>query len=1095
MSCLTKRSGVIRKHPSLILRTGIIGLLSAAFLHAPAGAAPAQRFEFDIKPQPTDGALFQIAETAEVQILFSPRTTATTQSSGLRGSFSVHEALTETLAGTNLGFEFKTRDFVVVKAKSNTARTASSGEDSSHEMGEKRRKGVRLAQLQETPRNSRSTGEEESGEKDEALELTSQTVTGSHLAQGDPTALVHTITAEEIARRGVSTLEDLFRTLPWSFPSITTQTNMLTGDAVEDTDKNLGALGLGLSTVNLRSLGSANTLVLVNGRRVAGRGGDEDSLTNLLNVPLSAIERVDIQLDGASAIYGADAIGGVVNFITRKRYQGISATVRRELSSTDADRSTASLQGGYAWGSGNVIATVSRATSEPIENYRIWTSNDFRDQYGPEFDLRRRNLGQPGIVCAFDGYYRYPGCDYTDPSLFELQLPAGNSGAGATEADFSGVIIPFDYVLPQNGEESDHQSLSVRVEQNLSENLQVHADTLISNLDSRQDYWTQLSNYLVPASNAYNPFGRHVVVNYFPLKEIQTGTIPSAYTESKHDQRNFNAGLQWKFGNGHQLEYGYTNSSSERASWQMRYDYYRGEFDPTQEKFYGALASSDPDVALNLFGDGTAQGSAFAELFTPAAGPEYGFSEVRAHKSLLRGQLFRIWGGPINYAVGAETRREVIYTELERYLEGGKERENVGETFLGVARPTNDLTSYFAELSLPIVGEDNARAGVRSLVLSLQARRDEYGFEGANGGIEFVAGIGTRRVYVPGPGWTDVEGYVSSRVGTPRLVEASKAATSPRVGLYYALSETIITRVAWSRSFQPPVFGDLFSPSNPFTYTYETIDPYHPDQLFDYIVVSAVSAGFNSDIDSEFSDNYSVGFEWTPRSMPGLRWSMDWSRVDFTNKIEDASSLIHFNPEIAFALPSIAIRDSFGYLKEIRFTSVNLARKISEIVDTSFEYAFETRIGSFTPGLRYTRVLEEYFQVSDETERVERAGTIAGSNRYTLVGSLNWNWDSFSADLFVHHIPSYANDRAGFCPTDEGRCPYFGAILPTLKVDAQTTVDLTLTYLLDNGLRIRVGSRNLFKETASTLWQGLPYDPTRWDARGQVLFLDMNWEL
>ena len=95
-------------------------------------------------------------------------------------------------------------------------------------------------------------------EQEEALELGMRTVTGSRLVGGDPSAKVFSITAEEIQRRGVSNVEDLFRTLPWAFSSINTQTNLYTiGEP--DVDKSLGALGLGISSVNLRALGSANT--------------------------------------------------------------------------------------------------------------------------------------------------------------------------------------------------------------------------------------------------------------------------------------------------------------------------------------------------------------------------------------------------------------------------------------------------------------------------------------------------------------------------------------------------------------------------------------------------------------------------------------------------------------------------------------------------------------------------------------------------------------------------------------------------------------------------------------------------------------------
>jgi len=936
--------------------------------------------------------------------------------------------------------------------------------------------------------------------EEEALELEALRVTGSRMLSGDPSARVYSLSSEDIARRGVSSLEELFRTLPWAFPSITTQTNMVFGAGAADTDKNLGALGLGTSTVNLRALGSANTLVLVNGRRVAGLAGDEDSLTNILNVPLSAIERVDIQLDGASAVYGADAVGGVVNFITKKDYQGLSATYREEFSSTDSDRRNMSVQGGYAWGTGNITATISRDSSTPINNFKIWTTNDYRDQFGPEFDKRSTFAGQPGIVCEFNGSYRFPGCrrifDFTTFTVTTpmYQLPAGHSGVGATPADFNTEIAPTDYVAPQNGEDSTNTSFNVRLEQYLTDDLRVYADVLVSNLDSWQQFQTTMSSYIVPASNAYNPFGRDMVVNYWPIHEVESGVIPASYTESENKQRNYNAGLFWELGGNHQFEFNITQSESEKFAWQIRTDWRRSEFDPSQAAFYAALESSDPSVALNLFGDGTVQGSAFQELFTPALGPSRGRSEVTSYEPLLRGQLMEVWGGPINYAVGAEFREEVIYSYSEGYREGGLTTTFSRVDVVGVEKPTEELTAFFAEFAIPIVGRANARPGLRSLVLSLQARRDKYTFEGAAGGVEGVRGFGTRREYRPGTGWVTVPGLVFSDVGTPNLIETEKAATSPRVGLQYMPNDSFVMRAAWSKSFQPPVFSDQFSQDNARVISGYFVDPYHPDGILDYVRPPATLAFWNPEIKSEFSNNYSTGFEWTSQEIPGLRWSVDWSRIDFEDKIESSSGLLFNHPEVAFALPDIVQRDANGYITHVDYTYVNIAEKISEILETTVQYAFSTSIGDFTPQLSYTRVLDEFFAVTPESDPVNRVGTSSGSNEYRLDASLTWTYNRFAADLWVRYIPSYENNNTGLCFEVVGRCSRLYEDLPTLKVDALTMVDLTMTYLFDNGLRIRAGGRNIFEDESPTVWGSLPYDPTRWDARGRVLFLELHWE-
>ncbi|MCY3819262.1 MAG: TonB-dependent receptor plug domain-containing protein [Gammaproteobacteria bacterium] len=272
------------------------------------------------------------------------------------------------------------------------------------------------------------TGEEETVEDETAAaaiegmdDVEVMTVTGSRLSEGDATAFVYSLSADDFAASGVSSVEELMRTLPWTYASITQQTSALDSSALapSDVDKNprnvdnplTGLIlfetitGFGTSTANLRALGSANTLVLINGRRVAGRAGDEEGFANLLNVPLSAIERVDVQLDGGSAVYGADAIGGVINFITRKNYTGAAVTLRQDLSSTDAHRTNASIQGGYGWGSGQLTGTLERTSQDPITNTKTgWTTNDNRDLFGPEFDDRDTTRGQPGVLrrlCAY----------------------------------------------------------------------------------------------------------------------------------------------------------------------------------------------------------------------------------------------------------------------------------------------------------------------------------------------------------------------------------------------------------------------------------------------------------------------------------------------------------------------------------------------------------------------------------------------------------------------------------------------------------------------------------------------------------------------
>ncbi|MGL5001950.1 MAG: TonB-dependent receptor plug domain-containing protein, partial [Casimicrobium sp.] len=139
-------------------------------------------------------------------------------------------------------------------------------------------------------------------------------VTGSNIKRIDAEgpSPVEVITREEIARKGVTTVNELIRSLSYM--------SSFNDELLSNSPNTTGAAGVGF-----RGLSSDQTVVLLNGRRLAAYGFD-GAFVSLSTIPLGAIQRVEILKDGAAAIYGADAIGGVVNFITRRDYTGAEAT-------------------------------------------------------------------------------------------------------------------------------------------------------------------------------------------------------------------------------------------------------------------------------------------------------------------------------------------------------------------------------------------------------------------------------------------------------------------------------------------------------------------------------------------------------------------------------------------------------------------------------------------------------------------------------------------------------------------------------------------------------------------------------------------------
>ena len=151
-----------------------------------------------------------------------------------------------------------------------------------------------------------------STEKLERIEVTGSSIKRVDKETASP---VQILSAEDIARSGATSVADLMRLLP----------AVTGGGQVDSTSTSFSE---GVATVSMRGLGSASTLTLINGRRMAATAtanpnAGQSTLYNLNNIPLAAIERVEVLKDGASAVYGSDAIAGVVNFILKKEYQGL----------------------------------------------------------------------------------------------------------------------------------------------------------------------------------------------------------------------------------------------------------------------------------------------------------------------------------------------------------------------------------------------------------------------------------------------------------------------------------------------------------------------------------------------------------------------------------------------------------------------------------------------------------------------------------------------------------------------------------------------------------------------------------------------------
>jgi len=264
------------------------------------------------------------------------------------------------------------------------------------------------------------------------MELEKVEVTGSRIRSlnGEATAMpVLTISQVELEQRGVNRLADLRWAIPQLAPARGYNDNLTNGGTSR-------AQTVGTS-INLRGLGNTTTLILIDGRRIphtgqeapGGAGGREDY--NMDGIPVSAIERVEVLTQGASAIYGADAITGVVNIILKKNYVGSEVRVSYDNTfSKDAAQETVEVLAGYSSGKWRIFVSASADKDNALWSRDRW--------FTATYDLTRFG-GTSGLNNAPSRYgvlranSALPGLGYTI-----VNIPAGSKGGAAvTVADYA----------------------------------------------------------------------------------------------------------------------------------------------------------------------------------------------------------------------------------------------------------------------------------------------------------------------------------------------------------------------------------------------------------------------------------------------------------------------------------------------------------------------------------------------------------------------------------------------------------------------------------------------------------------------------------
>ncbi|QIR15445.1 TonB-dependent receptor [Shewanella aestuarii] len=512
-------------------------------------------------------------------------------------------------------------------------------------------------------------------ESTEAKQIEKIEVTGSRIKRTDieGPSPIQSLNKDDIANMGFDNLQQLLEKMPAAGAgTFSTRGNS------QDSTANGGA------AISLRGMGADATLVLINGRRVATSSfaeGITNSFVDINNIPVSAIERIDILKDGASAIYGSDAIAGVVNIVLRKNIEGLELNLGYGgASGSDYDETTASLVWGITGEKGSASVIVDYFNNNRLaasEMGRFGTAN--QSPYGGE-DFRSSR--------GFPGYFYVDGVKTIDPDCPPENATASGSclfdygpyNLTIPEAERVGFIGQFEYIFAENVT----GFLEVAVQHNTSE-----AGGAATPLD-------ESAGLTVPGTHPNNPFGKDIEIGRF--RPVDAG---ARRWDIESDTLRMVAGLRgvvndWDWEASVQRGRSESTQQGDRTQGWVRVDYLQREIDAGRYNPFGGTYNSQ-DVIDDITTSLVRQGE----------------SHMTSFDANITGQAFTIGDRDVMMAAGVEYREEDVSDTPDEQFQRGL----IFGTEAVSAKADRDQYAGYVEFSIPVA--DNFE-------LQLAGRYDHY---------------------------------------------------------------------------------------------------------------------------------------------------------------------------------------------------------------------------------------------------------------------------------------------------------------------------------------------------------------------------------
>ncbi len=884
--------------------------------------------------------------------------------------------------------------------------------------------------------------------KDEPETLEKFTVTGSYLSPAANSVAIPVIKIDAKAIENSGDNSNVLEILRKTVPQFSGNGNIGSQNA------NVGSGSTnGGSQVSLRN---TSTLVLINGRRsaynpVSASGGF--SFVDVNMIPVAAIQRIEVLADGASAIYGTDAVAGVVNIILKTNYEGFEAGGRYGYATSKGHAAERSgyVVGGVSDGKTSITLSAEFMKEDPIFNYERPYSDP---TYGtPTF---------AGAVNVGANYY------YLDPSKNAPTVTPGGLPAATLVANgtYSGPRIQGDtfkfFNLAQyvtQTVQNERKSMTLAFDHKWADLFKVFGDVMVVQTQTYSQINGQPINSsalaALPAGSAPGAGGTTIPAGLYGNPFNVAVTARNRLVDHPRQYLNDTQGVRGVLGIGGEI--------LNNWKWEAAATYNRITQDYQNPGVINNLALANAIVTgkFNFFARQQAAGATDGVVGTATGGF---ISTLRNYDARVTGKLFDLPAGPLDIAVGAEQRKESLSAVADPLSQLDPVTGQLGwngATTLYPFDSNRTIGGIFAEVRVPVAKD---LPGAHVLEVSGAVRKEFY-----------------------------------SDTSNP---------TVPKFSIrYLPIDDQLAFRGTYSKSFSAPSLFQLFGPvSIGFT------DPFTLTRANGTTVANLQTnsqSGANPDLKPSKAKNYTLGFVYSPKALRGFSISVDYwniKQTDLINSIPTSTLLQDVEKNGANSKYVDVVR--FGSFTGRKATApgqigtavpddvyvtaknVNIANQDLDGYDVSLKY--DTKIENvgrfnFASNIGFYNHYTHVDVPGDASQETVGKSTIYNGTipRWSSYSSVDFTRDNYGAVLGWRSIPKVTDDEDG------------------TTVGKFNTIDAAVSYTIGgknkwlSGLKVTLGANNVFNKFGPldpTIFSDSNVDTATYGAKGRFVFIDLKYK-